>query len=109
MNWCKNKELTDTRYLLEEPEKRFPKYIHKYKNIYISSSKYANYTNNPVLYDREWFLKNIIPQFKDSIGRNNEEIPIRIFSRAVQRDCSSQNFLESCLDLVDARHLNKII
>ena len=73
MNWCKNKELTDTRYLLEEPEKRFPKYIQKYKNVYIASSKYANYTNNPVLYDREWFLKNIITQFEDSIGRNNEK------------------------------------
>jgi len=78
MNWCKNKELTDTRYLLDsvhwiqEPEKRFPKYI-KYKNIYIASSKYANYTNNPVLYDREWFLKNITTEIKDSIGRNNEK------------------------------------
>ena len=59
MRAYKNKELTSTRHLLdsvhwiEEPEKKFPKYIHKYKNIYISSSKYANYTNNPVLYDRE--------------------------------------------------------
>lgn len=31
------------------------------KNMWILKSKYANYTENPCLYKREWYIKNIYP------------------------------------------------
>jgi hypothetical protein len=45
---------------IKEPELRFPHMFEKYKinenNIYIISSKYCNYTENPCMYNRQWYI-----------------------------------------------------
>ena len=51
-------ELLYYNYLLDA-EIKYPEIFNKEKDIYILSSKNANYTENPCLYEREWYIKNI--------------------------------------------------
>jgi len=46
---------------IENPEQKYPNIIkhNKEHNIYIMSSKNANYTENPVLYNRNWYIDNL--------------------------------------------------
>ena len=58
---------------LEKPQDLYPDIIHYNEeyNIYILSSKYANFTENPVLYDRKWYIKHVYNLNKIS-GRQAE-------------------------------------
>ena len=46
---------------IQNPEIRYPHIFEKYDSIYIISSKYCNYTENPCLYNRQWYLNTIYP------------------------------------------------
>ena len=74
----KGNELASPIHLLEsihwisDPEVKFKDFIRKNKNIYISLSKNASWTNNPFLCKTEWFKKYIKSHFLKSNGRKNE-------------------------------------
>jgi hypothetical protein len=57
--------LLESSYWLENPEIKFPDYIKKIQieseYFYITSSKNANFTNNPTLYNREFYLNIVKP------------------------------------------------
>jgi hypothetical protein len=64
-----NREMDSPKHLFEcvhwrkDPEIDFPEYIFKDTDteLYYAKSKYANQTNNPCLYKKEFYLKNISP------------------------------------------------
>ena len=64
-----NREMDSPKHLFEcvhwrkDPELDFPEYIFKdtETELYYAKSKYANQTNNPCLYKKEFYLKNIAP------------------------------------------------
>jgi len=69
--------LLDCVHWIENPEKEFPEQITKITKIvrhpiYNTTAEFANYTNNPCLYDRNWFLEKMSPHFEHSKGRDNE-------------------------------------
>jgi len=67
----KNNELKSLPHLLdcvhwiEDPSKKYPDYIQKItinnENWYSCNSKFANYTNNPCMYKKNFIKENIIP------------------------------------------------
>lgn len=64
-----NREMDSPKHLFEcvhwrkDPEIDFPEYIFKDAGteLYYAKAKYANQTNNPCLYKKEFYLKNIAP------------------------------------------------
>jgi hypothetical protein len=64
-----NREMESPKHLFEcvhwreNPDLDFPEYIYKDidTGLYYANSKYANQTNNPCLYKKEFYLKNIAP------------------------------------------------
>lgn len=69
--WLKGREETDPRFLLDsvywyaDPTLRFPDKIDKISDnplVYKSDSKYSNYSHNPCMFRRSWFLQNIGPK-----------------------------------------------
>lgn len=54
--------LLDCVHWINEPEKIFPNHIHKNNEYFITTSKWANWTNNPCMYKKAFYLKHI-PQF----------------------------------------------
>lgn len=55
--------LIESVHWREHPELLFPDYIQKdpVTHFYIASSQHANFTNNPCLYRRDFYLDNIAP------------------------------------------------
>ncbi len=64
-----NREMDSPKHLFEcvhwreNPDLDFPEYIYKDidTGLYYANSKYANQTNNPCLYKKEFYLENITP------------------------------------------------
>lgn len=64
-----NREMDSPKHLFEcvhwreNPDLDFPEYIYKDidTGLYYANSKYANQTNNPCLYKKEFYLENIAP------------------------------------------------
>jgi hypothetical protein len=57
---------------IQNPETIYPDIFEKYNSVYIISSKYCNYTENPCLYSRRWYIDTIYPFNKVSgIGAEN--------------------------------------
>ena len=64
-----NREQDSPKHLLEcvhwreNPDLDFPEYIKKDEDtkMYYAKSKYANHTNNPCMYKKEFYLNNIAP------------------------------------------------
>jgi len=57
--------LLDTIHWVKKPEERFPQIKKKIlggENWYFASSKHANYTNNPCLYEREFLERELLPR-----------------------------------------------
>jgi hypothetical protein len=59
---CTSPHLLDSIHWLENPDEKFFGYISKYKDYYVSTSRYANWTNNPCMYKKEFYIK-IVPEF----------------------------------------------
>ena len=57
--------LLDCVHWIEDPHVKFPDKISKHKDYFLSSSRWANYTNNPCLYKKDFYLKVTDP-FKGS-------------------------------------------
>jgi hypothetical protein len=57
------KHLFECVHWRESPDQDFPEYISKdpETGLYYAKSKYANQTNNPCIYNKEFYIKNISP------------------------------------------------
>lgn len=57
------KHLFDCIHWREHPDKDFPEYISKdiESGLYYAKAKYANQTNNPCLYKKDFYIKNLSP------------------------------------------------
>lgn len=57
------KHLFECVHWRENPDQDFPEYISKdlETGLYYAKSKYANQTNNPCIYNKEFYIKNISP------------------------------------------------
>lgn len=57
--------LLDSIHWFPDPSREFPSYIGKHyveeEEFWVSASKYASYTNNPCLYNRDFFIRTIKP------------------------------------------------
>lgn len=64
-----NREMDSPKHLIEcvhwreNPDQDFPEYITKDEEteLYCAKAKYANQTNNPCMYKKEFYVKNISP------------------------------------------------
>jgi hypothetical protein len=64
-----NREMDSPKHLFEcihwrqNPEQDFPEYISKDEKtgLYYAKAKYANQTNNPCIYKKDFYIKNIAP------------------------------------------------
>lgn len=56
--------LFDSVHWVENPEKQFSDKIFKYQNHFITTSRWSNFTNNPCLYKKDFYM-NAIEPFKD--------------------------------------------
>jgi len=86
---------------IENPEQKYPNIIkhNKEDDIYIMSSKNANYTENPVLYKRKWYIDNLYEFNKiDGIKAENN----------IQKIWEKQNFKIGFGNGI-FRHCDKII
>jgi len=72
--------LMDCVHWYSDPDVRFPDKITSpikpgrsgdLDSFYIADSRYANHTNNPVIYKRKWYLEKLCPMYKGD-GRANE-------------------------------------
>jgi hypothetical protein len=66
--WLKGQELKQPHHLLncihwhQSPEKIFSQYLTKINDtpgFFITKAPYANFTNNPCIYKRKWYIKTI--------------------------------------------------
>ncbi len=64
------RHLLDCVHWREHPDKDFPDFIQKDidTGMYITNSKYANQTNNPCMFRRDFYLKNISPFSGDGVA-----------------------------------------
>jgi hypothetical protein len=53
------------------PEKDWPDKIQKEKNYFITTSRYGCFTNNPCIYKKEFYIKNVTPYAGE--GYSNEQ------------------------------------
>jgi hypothetical protein len=58
----KSPHLLDSIHWIDNPEEKFPDKIIKINNYYCADSRWANWTNNPCLYKKEFYL-NCIKNF----------------------------------------------
>jgi len=61
----KGVHLLDCIHWLENPDQSFPKQIIKKNNYFITTSRWANWTNNPCLHKRD-FIKDKVSEVADS-------------------------------------------
>lgn len=80
--WLKGQEHKGFTHLLncihwhKFPEKIFPQYITKMDTnspLYLTSSKYGNYTNNPCIYALEWYKRTVVPIMEEIMNNSNLE------------------------------------
>ena len=57
---CTCPHLIDSLHWLD-PDKEFPDKVQKQGEYFITTSRYANWTNNPFLVKKHFYLKNILP------------------------------------------------
>lgn len=63
------KHLFECVHWRENPDQDFPEHISKDSEtgLYYAKSKYANQTNNPCIYNKEFYIKNISPFSGDGV------------------------------------------
>jgi len=55
---CTSPHLLDSVHWLD-PHKKFPDYIGKEKEYFTTTSRYGNWTNNPCLYKKDFYIKTV--------------------------------------------------
>jgi hypothetical protein len=63
---CQSPHLLDSIHWCE-PNIEFPQYIQKSDDMFITTSRYGNWTNNPCLYKKEFYLDTIEPFMGEGI------------------------------------------
>jgi hypothetical protein len=60
-DWIKlhHPHLIDTLHWVERPDLRWPDKIEKIEDFFFCDSRYANWTNNPCLFEREFFINTV--------------------------------------------------
>jgi hypothetical protein len=81
----KGKEMEHTEYLfdcvywLDEPDKEFPKIITKYsingEEWFLTSARYAVYTNNPCIYKKKFLETHVLPFTIDGMAIEDDILP----------------------------------
>ena len=59
---------------MEDPHLEFPDKIQKENDYFITSSRWANFTNNPCLYRRDFYIKSVKPFIYESLLLENDII-----------------------------------
>ena len=59
---CTSPHLLDAIHWTEKPDEKFFGYISKHNDYYVSTARYANWTNNPCMYKKDFYL-SIVPEF----------------------------------------------
>jgi hypothetical protein len=57
---CTSPHLLDSLHWLD-PKKEFPEYIGQFGEYFLASSRYGNWTNNPCLYKKQFYLDTVKP------------------------------------------------
>lgn len=57
---CTSPHLLDSLHWLD-PKKEFPEYIGQFGEYFLASSRYGNWTNNPCLYKKQFYLDIVRP------------------------------------------------
>jgi len=67
--WIKlqSPHLLDSVHWKSDPDLEWPDKIRKKNGYYFSSSRYANWTNNPCLFKRDFYIDNVAPFVGDGI------------------------------------------
>jgi hypothetical protein len=68
--------LLDCLHWIEHPEKEFSQFIEKYKNFYVSSSRYGNWTNNPCMYKKDFYINLCKSFIKDGYITSEGEVAV---------------------------------
>jgi len=63
---CTSPHLLDSLHWLD-PSEQFPQYIQKEDEYFITTSRYGNWTNNPCLYKKDFYLNTIQPFMGEGI------------------------------------------
>jgi hypothetical protein len=64
---CTSPHLLDSVHWLN-PKERFPEYIDQRDEYFLASSRYGNWTNNPCLYKKQFYLDIVTPFAGDGIS-----------------------------------------
>lgn len=56
---CINPHLLDSIHWTD-PDIKFPKQIKKHKNYFVTTARWANWTNNPCLYKKKFYIKFVL-------------------------------------------------
>lgn len=59
--------LLDSIHWLNTPELDFPDKIQKQDNYFITTSRWSNWTNNPCLYKKQFYIDTVLPFMGDGI------------------------------------------
>jgi hypothetical protein len=73
--------LMDCIHWIENPELQFPDKISKHGEYFISTSRWSNFTNNPCMYKKNFYLETVYP-FKN--GKTNDPEFYKIFEDNMQ-------------------------
>jgi hypothetical protein len=64
---CTSPHLLDSVHWLD-PAIEFPQYINKSEDMFWTTSRYGNWTNNPCLYKKQFYLDTVKPFAGEGIG-----------------------------------------
>lgn len=65
---CTSPHLLDSVHWSEHPDQQFSPHISKENDYYVTTSRYGNWTNNPCLYAREFYIDKVTPFVGDGIA-----------------------------------------
>jgi hypothetical protein len=68
--------LLDSIHWVENPDIKFAEFIQKYKDFYVSSSRYGNWTNNPCMYKKDFYIQICKEFSEDGFITSEGEIAI---------------------------------
>jgi len=64
---CTSPHLLDSLHWCD-PKKEFPEYIGQFGEYFLTSSRYGNWTNNPCMYKKQFYLNTVEPFAGEGIG-----------------------------------------
>ena len=89
---CTSPHLLDSLHWLD-PAKQFPDKITKKGEYFITTSRYGNWTNNPAIYKKQFYLDIVTPLNSDGI--NLEKKYCRMVASSKFYNCPWRRFIFS--------------